>query len=468
MPQDVSNLFKTHFIQYASYVILERAIPHILDGLKPVQRRLLWTLFRMDDGKMHKVANIAGRTMALHPHGDAPIVEALVILANKGFLLETQGNFGNPLTNDPHAAARYIEARLSPLAKDILFNTDLMSFHASYDGREQEPDILPAKLPLLLLHGVEGIAVGMTTKIFPHNFHEIIQAQIHFLNDEPFVLFPDFPSGGVMDASDYHDGLGSVTLRASVRIDNDKTLVIHELCPSTTTESLIRSIEAAAKRGILKIDSIQDFSTDQPHIEIKLPKGVHAKEIRPLLFAHTECQISLTSKPSAIHNNKPLETTVSEILKLHTLTLEQYLTKELQLLLDSLTKDLYQKTLEFFFIKHRLYDTVRSLLASTEKITQMHIHQAVLNVLQPFLGALSREPNKHETNQLATLSIKKILCFKEDAYQKDMLALEKKQANIRKELENTKKYTIKYLKSLARKYAHIGARKTRISSFAPS
>lgn len=324
---DLSDLFKTHFTQYASYVILERAIPHVLDGLKPVQRRLLWTLFRMDDGKMHKVANIAGRTMALHPHGDAPIVEALVVLANKGFLIETQGNFGNPLTGDPHAAARYIEARLSPLAKEVLFNTDLMTFHDSYDGREQEPDILAAKIPLLLLHGVDGIAVGMTTKIFPHNFCDLLEAQIAILNDQPFSLLPDFPPGGTMDASDYQDGLGSIVLRATIDIINDKTLLIKEICPSTTTETLIRSIENAAKRGIIKIDSIQDFSTDLPHIEIKLPKGIYAKDLLRPLYTHTECQVILTSRPTAIYQGKPWETTISEILRLQTKTLQNYLKK---------------------------------------------------------------------------------------------------------------------------------------------
>lgn len=462
MQQNVSELFKTHFMHYASYVILERAIPNILDGLKPVQRRLLWTLFRMDDGKMHKVANIAGRTMALHPHGDAPIVEALVVLANKGLLLDTQGNFGNPMTNDPHAAARYIEARLSPLAKEILFNTDLMTFRDSYDGREQEPNVLPAKLPLLLLHGVDGIAVGMTTKIFPHNFQEIIQAQIQILNDQPVRILPDFPSGGYMDASDYQDGLGSITMQASIITEKNKTLIIKEICPSTTTESLIRSIESAAKRGIFKIDSIQDFSTDQPHIEIKLPKGVYAQDILPLLFAHTECQVVLFSKPTAIHENKPIETTISDILKLHTHTLEQYLTTELKLLYNSLSESHYQKTLELIFIKHRLYDQVRDVLGRLSNINQNDIHQSVLQTLQPFLDLLVRSPNKNETQRVANLSIKKILCFKEEAYTKELASLEKKRKLVQKHLDNTKKYTIKYLKNLSTKYAHIGERRTRI------
>ncbi|ROT50945.1 DNA gyrase/topoisomerase IV, subunit A family protein [Chlamydia trachomatis] len=462
---DLSDLFKTHFTQYASYVILERAIPHVLDGLKPVQRRLLWTLFRMDDGKMHKVANIVGRTMALHPHGDAPIVEALVVLANKGFLIETQGNFGNPLTGDPHAAARYIEARLSPLAKEVLFNTDLMTFHDSYDGREQEPDVLTAKIPLLLLHGVDGIAVGMTTKIFPHNFCDLLEAQIAILNDQPFSLFPDFPSGGTMDASDYQAGLGSIVLRATIDIINDKTLLIKEICPSTTTETLIRSIENAAKRGIIKIDSIQDFSTDLPHIEIKLPKGIHAKDLLRPLYTHTECQVILTSRPTAIYQGKPWETTISEILRLQTETLQNYLKKELLILEDSLSRELYHKTLEYLFIKHKLYDTVRSMLSKRKTSpSSSAIHNAVLEALTPFLDTLPA-PDKQATAQLAALTIKKILCFDENSYEKELACLEKKRSSVQKDLSQLKKYTVLYIKKLLETYRQLGHRKTKIAKF---
>ncbi|EYE60592.1 DNA gyrase/topoisomerase IV, subunit A family protein [Bacteroides fragilis str. S6L5] len=451
-------------MHYASYVILERAIPHILDGLKPVQRRLLWTLFQMDDGKMHKVANIAGRTMALHPHGDAPIIEALVVLANKGYLLDTQGNFGNPLTGDPHAAARYIEARLSPLAKEILFNTDLMSFHDSYDGREKEPDILPAKLPLLLLHGVEGIAVGMTTKIFPHNLCEVIEAQIAILNNHSHVLLPDFSSGGIMDASEYHDGLGSITLYALIEAINDKTLIIKEICPSTTTETVIRSIEHAAKRGVIKIDSIQDFSTSTPHIEIKLAKGVYAKEAIEALFQHTECRVTLTSKPTAIDNNAPREASISEILQRHTETLVGYLQKELHILQETLAQEHYHKTLEYLFIKHRLYDQVREHLAHLgKKISQEDVHHTVVSSLEPFLSDSNyASPSKEATAQLASLAIKKILCFNEQHYTKDLANLEKKQTAVEKNLNNMKKFTIKYLKDLLDKYKHLGTRKTQI------
>lgn len=463
--QSITELFKTHFTHYASYVILERAIPHILDGLKPVQRRLLWTLFRMDDGKMHKVANIAGRTMALHPHGDASIIEALVVLANKGFLIDTQGNFGNPLTGDPHAAARYIEARLSSFAKEILFNTDLMTFHDSYDGREKEPDILPAKLPLLLLHGADGIAVGMTTKIFPHNLEEVIRAQTDLLQGKPVCLVPDFPSGGIMDASDYQDGKGSVSIKAVIDIVNDKTLLIREICPTTTTESLIRSIEQAAKRGVIKIDSIQDFSTNTPRIEIKLPKGVYAKNIIDDLFLYTECQVTLTSKPVVIHNNRPTEASISEILSLHTEALTTYLQKELILLEQALHEEHYTKTLEYLFIKHRLYDTVRAALSSLGKqISATDLHTAVLEALSPFLELLPYPPEKEATAHLANLSVRKILCFNEDAYAKELANLEKKRTKVQKDLGQMKKVTLKYLENLLSNYgSSLGKRKTQVA-----
>ncbi|SPN73834.1 DNA gyrase subunit A,DNA topoisomerase IV subunit A,Type IIA topoisomerase (DNA gyrase/topo II, topoisomerase IV), A subunit,DNA gyrase, A subunit,DNA gyrase/topoisomerase IV, subunit A [Chlamydia serpentis] len=463
--RDVSDLFRTHFMHYASYVILERAIPHILDGLKPVQRRLLWTLFLMDDRKMHKVANIAGRTMALHPHGDAPIIEALVILANKGYLIDTQGNFGNPLTGDPHAAARYIEARLSPLARETLFNTDLISFHDSYDGREKEPDILPAKIPLLLIHGVDGIAVGMTTKIFPHNFAELLKAQIAILNNKNVSLVPDFPSGGIMDASNYQDGLGTITIQASIDIINDRTLIIKQICPQSTTETLIRSIENAAKRGTIKIDTIQDFSTDVPHIEIKLPKGFRAKDVIPTLFEHTECQAVLYSKPTVIYNNKPVECSISEVLKLHTEALQGYLKKELLLLQEQLALDHHHKTLEYIFIKHKLYDSIRESLAKNKKVSADDLHQAVLKALTPWITHLATPPTKEDTSQLAGLTIKKILCFNEETCTKELLALEKKQSVVKKDLGRIKEVTIKYLKGLLERYGHLGERKTQITNF---
>ena len=275
---DLKSQMKDHFIQYASYVILDRAIPNVVDGLKPVQRRILETLWKQNDEKLHKVANIVGQTMQLHPHGDAPIYEALVNLANKGFLLDRQGNFGNIYTGDPSAAARYIETRLSPLARETLFNPDITTKISSYDGRNLEPVTLPAKIPLLLMQGAEGIAVGMATSILPHNFTELLEAEIAYLEGKNFKIFPDFSTGGIMDKSDYNKGKGKVKLRAKIEIKDPKTLIIREICYGTTTESLIRSIDEAAKKGKIKIEAIYDYTAKDVEIEIKLPRGQYAED----------------------------------------------------------------------------------------------------------------------------------------------------------------------------------------------
>jgi topoisomerase-4 subunit A len=264
------RLFDENFLEYTSYVIRDRAIPAIEDGLKPVQRRILQTLYNMDDGRFHKVANVVGETMKLHPHGDASIFAALVNLANKEYLIERQGNFGNIFTGDQASAARYIECRLTPLAKGILFYPELTEFVDSYDGRMKEPVVLPAKLPILLMQGAEGIAVGMATKILPHNFNELLQAQIAILRGQDFQLFPDFPQKGLLDVSDYQDGNGKVRIRAKIESKDDKTIIIREIPFGTTTQSLADSIEKVAKAGKIKILSINDYTAEEVEIEIKL------------------------------------------------------------------------------------------------------------------------------------------------------------------------------------------------------
>ena len=303
---DLKQQMKDHFIQYASYVILDRAIPNVVDGLKPVQRRILETLWRQNDEKLHKVANIVGQTMQFHPHGDAPIYEALVNLANKGFLLDRQGNFGNIYTGDPSAAARYIETRLSPLARETLFNPDITEKLPSYDGRNMEPVTLPAKIPLLLMQGADGIAVGMATHILPHNFTELLEAEIAFLEGRDFRIYPDFPTGGIMDRSQYDKGRGKVKLRAKIEIKDPKTLVIREICYGTTTESLIRSIDEAAKKGKIKIEAINDYTARDVEIEIKLPRGQYAEEMLDALYGFTECEVTLGSQIIVIKEGLPL------------------------------------------------------------------------------------------------------------------------------------------------------------------
>src|SRR5476649_1531221 len=303
------------FLDYASYVIRDRAIPNLADGLKPVQRRIMLALHEKDDGRFIKVANVVGHTMQYHPHGDASIGDALVVLANKRYLIEGQGNFGNIFTGDPAAASRYIECRLTELARTEVFNDSITDFIPSYDGRNKEPVTLPCKLPLNLMLGTEGIAVGLSARILPHNFPELIEAQIAILKKQPFKCLPDFSTGWLMDARDYQDGKGSVKVRAKIKTKDESTVVIKEIPPTTTTESLIASIEDAVQKGKLKVKSINDFTSENVEIEIKCPSGVDAEKLIDALYAFTDCETSIASRIIVIKDNRPVELTVSEILR---------------------------------------------------------------------------------------------------------------------------------------------------------
>lgn len=454
---DLKQLFKDNYLKYASYVILDRAIPDVVDGLKPVQRRILWTLYQMDDGKLHKVANVAGQTMALHPHGDAPITEALTNLANKGFLLDRQGNFGNPYTGDPPAASRYIETRLGSLAKETLFNPDITPFVASYDSRAQEPVTLPSKIPLLLMQGAEGIAVGMATKILPHNFQELLEAEIAYLNGEDFEVLPDFPTGGIMDASEYDQGRGKVKLRAKIDVVDDKTLVIRQICYGTNTESLIRSIDDAAKKGNIKIDSINDFTAENVEIEIKFPRGQYAESAINALYAFTECEVTIHSQLLVIKENLPWETTVPEVIKYHAELLKGYLRQELELEEKALTEKIFEKTLEQIFIENRIYKKIEEI-SSYEKI-----HQTIEKGLEPFHKDLFRIPTYEDREKLLNIPIRRISRFDIDKNQEEIAALVKKLQEIEKHLKNIKKYTINYLQGLIKRHGAHFPRKTEIS-----
>ncbi|MDP6216785.1 MAG: DNA gyrase subunit A, partial [SAR324 cluster bacterium] len=297
-------LMNQNFLEYASYVIKDRAIPDILDGLKPVQRRILYSMREMDDGKFIKVANIVGDTMKLHPHGDASIGSALIVMANKEYFIEKQGNFGNLLTGDPASAPRYIEARLTPLAKEVLFNSELTEFSDSYDGRNQEPVVLPSKLPVSLLFGAEGIAVGMSTRILPHNFNEVLDAQIAFLKKESFRLFPDFMNGGLLDTEQYEDGNGKVRVRARIDVIDEKILTVRELPFGVTTESLIQSVQDAVNKGKLKLSSIDDFTAEEVEIELKAARGTDSKKLLKLLYAFTQCEVSISVNMLLIQENQ--------------------------------------------------------------------------------------------------------------------------------------------------------------------
>lgn len=454
--EDLKQLMRDNYLQYASYVILDRAIPNAIDGLKPVQRRILHMLMMIDDGKMHKVANVAGQTMALHPHGDAPITEALINLANKGYLLETQGNFGNIYTGDPAAASRYIETRLSTLAKETLYNKEITKYLPSYDGRNQEPVCLPAKIPLVLLQGAEGIAVGMSTKILPHNFKELLEAQIAILQKKPFEFFPDFATGGIMDISEYDSGKGKIKVRAKLDLVDTKTIVIREICPGTTTESTINSIDEAAKKGRIKLDAINDYTADKVEIELKLPRGVYATDILDALYAFTQCQVSISSQILVIKDNMPWETDVKELLKLHTETLKNFLKLELEISHKQLLHKIFEKTLEQIFIENRMYKKIETLK------TYEKIHEAIADELKPFHKKLTKVPEHEDRERLLNIPIRRISRFDIDRNEEDIKELKKTILEIEDNLKNLTSFTIKYIQGLLKKYAHLFPRKTKI------
>jgi len=356
----IKKLLNDNFLYYASYVIMDRAIPELDDGLKPVQRRILHTLFEMDDGKFHKVANVVGHCMKYHPHGDASIGSALVGLANRGLFIATQGNFGNPITGDEASAPRYIECRCTPFAKEIFFHPKITHYVDSYDGRNREPLVFPAKIPVVLILGAEGIAVGMSTKILPHNPLEVIQAEIACLEGKPFDLVPDFPSGGFIDYSEYADGNGKVRVRALLDDSDPKKIVIKEIPYGSTTESLINSIEEAVRAGHLKIASIADFTTDKVEIELKLARGVYTEEVVDALYAFTECERSISCNCLVIRDGKPTISSVSEIIRYHAGKLLNLLRQELELERSELQDEVFARTLERIFIEERIYKSIET------------------------------------------------------------------------------------------------------------
>src|SRR4051812_8695727 len=383
----VEPLMRRNFLEYASYVVVDRAIPALSDGCKPVQRRILHTLWTMDDGKFMKVANVIGECMKLHPHGDVSIGDALVVLANKGtlpgndtlsYFIERQGNFGNILTGDGAAASRYIECRLTQLAKETMFNPALTRFVPSYDGRKEEPEFLPTKLPVILMLGTEGIAVGMATSILPHNFGELLAAQVKILKGERFKILPDFPQGGQMDASEYADGRGRIKLRAKIEKVGDKTLVIREIPFGTTTESVMASIETAVEKGKVKISEINDRTGAEVEIQLHLTRGTYADEVIPQLFAYTECEVAVSSNITVIRDQKPAEMTVSDILRALTEQLKERIKAELEHELKGLIDKQHHLTLEQIFIENRVYKRIEN--AKTEEA----VSKAVYSGMEPF------------------------------------------------------------------------------------
>lgn len=453
---DVKQLMRHNYLTYASYVILDRAIPNVIDGLKPVQRRIMHTLSLMHDGKLHKVANAAGQVMAFHPHGDAAIMDALIHMSNKGYLLDQQGNFGNIFTGDPAAAARYIETRLSQIAVETMFNPDLTEKILSYDGRAYEPICLPAKIPVVLLHGAEGIAVGMSTTILPHNFNELLEAEIAILEGREYQIFPDFITAGLMDASLYDKGKGKIKLRAKVEIRDAKTIVITEICYGTTTESLIRSIDEAAKRGKIKIDAINDYTSEKIEIEVKLPRGQYAQDLIDALYVYTECEVTHHSQIIVIKDNLPWEPNVNQILELHVERLQFYLQRELEIERDRLGEKIFDKTLEQIFIENRLYKKIENVASYDE------IHSTIAASLEPFHQQLLRIPTYEDREKLLNIPIRRISRFDLEKNQAEIVQMNEQLVKINKDLKNIKKVAVNYIRALITKYGKNFPRKTQI------
>jgi topoisomerase IV subunit A len=449
----------TSFLQYASYVIRDRAIPNLADGLKPVQRRILWALKEKDDGRFIKVANIVGHAMQYHPHGDASISDALVVLANKRYLIEGQGNYGNIFTGDPPAASRYIECRLTELARNEIFNDELTEFVPSYDGRNKEPVALPAKLPLLLMLGTEGIAVGMSSRILPHNFPELLQAQIAILKKQPFKCLPDFQTGGLMDARDYADGKGSIKVRAKIKVKDESTVVIKEIPPTTTTDSLINSIEDASRKGKIKVKSINDFTSEEVEIEIKAPSGVGAEQLVDALYAFTDCEVSITSRIVVIKDNRPVELSVSEVLRENTAKLVADLKRELELKEGQLQEELHFKTLVRIFIENRIYKRIEQCK------TNEAVYAAVHEGFKPFRKEMYRDLSDLDVQALLEVRIRRISLFDINKHREEMDKVEAELELTRKHLKGLTRYVIGRLEALLEKYGPIYPRQTRSSRY---
>ncbi len=459
--QYVRDYFQDWFLDYASYVITDRAIPYLEDGLKPVQRRVLYTMKKVDDGRYNKVASIVGETMKLHPHGDAGICDALVGLGQKELLIDTQGNWGNIYTGDGAAASRYIEARLSKFALEVLFNAKTTNWTPSYDGRNKEPITLPVKFPLLLAQGVEGIAVGMACKVLPHNFIELIDASISYLKEEPFVLYPDFPTGGLIDVSKYNDGQkgGRVRVRARIIKRDNKTLVITEIPYGKTTTSIIDSILKANDTGKIKIKHVDDDTAATAEIVITLPANVSPDETIDALYVFTECGVSISPNANVIYDQKPVFLGVSDILKKNTDQTVHLLTRELEINLEELKEAWVKTSLEKIFIEKEVYEKIKPCK------TEEDILKTIDKGLKPFVKDFWREVTREDCVALSNIPIKKI--SKYNAYKTDeyLKTLEKDMEEVKNNLANIIEYAIHYFEHIKEKFGAGRERKTEIRNF---
>ncbi|MCX6933627.1 MAG: DNA gyrase/topoisomerase IV subunit A [Verrucomicrobia bacterium] len=448
--------YRSWFLDYASYVILDRAVPHIDDGLKPVQRRILHTLWDMDDGRFHKVANVVGRAMSLHPHGDASIGAALVGIAQRAFLIEPQGNFGNTLTGDDAAAPRYIEARLTNFAKDVLFNPKTTTWQLSYDGRAQEPVSLPAKFPIVLLEGAEGIAVGLATKILPHNFNDLCRAAINHLQGKTFRIYPDFPTGGIADFADYNDGErgGKVKVRAKIEARSKYLLAITELPYGATTESLIESILAANAKGKIKIKHVDDNTADAVEILVHLPAGADAEKIIQQLYVFTNCQLALSPAACVIEDDKPQFLGVKEILRRSVDKTKALLKRELEIRLGELEQQWHWDSLERIFIEERIYRRIEKSKTWEDVISDIR------EGLKPFLKQLRRDVIDDDIARLTEIRIKRISAYNRFQADEAMKKTEAEMKEVKHHLKHLTDYAVKWFETLQEKYGKGHKRRT--------
>lgn len=484
--EQLRRMMNSNYIEYASYVIKDRAIPDVDDGLKPVQRRILWEMHRIDDGSFHKVANIVGGTMKFHPHGDASIEGALVYLANKELFIDKQGNFGSIVTGDRAAAARYIEARLSPLGREVLFNDDITELVDSYDSRNLEPVRLPIKIPSLLLMGASGLAPGTRTDIMPHNFNELLNAQISVLRDEPFQLYPDFLQGGIMDASEYEDGNGKITLRARIDIDG-RNLIIREIPALTDTQKLLESIDRAINKSKIKIASIHDLTAEEVCIEIVPQRGYDPQRAIQALYKYTDCSMSLSLNMMVIRDNKPVRMTVSDVLRRNTEKLLHYLRAELNIEIGKYLDKLLFRTLAQIFIEERIYKRIETCKTQEKISAEVRsgldkfrdewfplVQQLEESVRERGYAAGDKETQKRldqlsegvipdsEIEKLLAIPIRRISLFDIEQNRKEMAELNAMLNEAQKNLKQLKKYAIRKLQELLDKYGENFPRRTEI------
>ena len=458
----LSGMFKDWFLDYSSYVILQRAVPNIVDGLKPVQRRVLHAMFKMDDGNMTKVANIVGQAMQYHPHGDASILGALVQLGQKGFALDCQGNWGNILTGDSNAAARYIEASLSKFAKEVIFDPKITNWMTSYDGRNQEPTELPVRFPLLLAQGTEGIAVGMASKILPHNFNELIDASIAYLQGKPFELLPDFPTGGLADCSKYMKGQrgGSVKIRAKIEKIDKNTLAIKEIPYGKTTHALVDSILKAKDKGKIKIKKIEDMTTSTADLVIHLPNDVSPDKTIDALYAFTDCETTVAPNACVIKDNKPQFLSVEDILIYDTEHTKELLGRQLEIRKGELEDNWHYTSLEKIFFENRVY----KLLEEDQKSWEDQVN-AILARMKEFQSQLVREIKMEDILKLVEKPVRKISKFDTKVIDEKILEIEKELNVVKEHLANLTQYTVDFFRNIKSKYGKDFPRRTEITGF---